>query len=264
VSRDVETSTEKLLATVDSAGVLRITLHNPKSLNSLTAEMLSGLQTLMAEASTADDVRAVLLVGAGQEAFASGADIGEHSARAHTGATNPDRGDFVTRLLACTKPVVAMIHGYCLGGGLLVAMSADIRLAAHDAQFSIPAARLGVAYPLAAVELLVDIVGRGAASKILLTGDRIDAHSALSMGLLTGVVPKADLAGVVEDMMQTLTRNAPLSMFAAKASIAHAGDIQRSRPSHVVAMIDEVWASADAKEGMDAFFAKRPPQFKGR
>lgn len=259
-----ETGTDKLQAEVDDAGVLRIVLDNPARHNSLTGRMLGGLQRLLAQASEDQAVRAILLRGAGETAFASGADIGEQSERASTGETNPDRGGFVPALLSCTKPVVAMIHGWCLGGGLLVAMTADIRIAADDARFSIPASRLGVAYPLAATHLLVDIVGRGAASDLLLSGDRIDAAEAHRIGLVSTVVPKGDLESTTEALLETLAANAPLSMAASKASIAHACDAQRNGTAEAIAMIDGVWASEDAKAGMTAFFAKQTPTFEGR
>ena len=210
MTRSIDTGTDNLRAEVDDAGVLRIVLDNPKSFNSLTAAMLTGLQDLLTDASLADDVRAILVVGAGDRAFASGADIGEQADRAAARTPNPDRGGFVPRLLACTKPVVALIHGYCLGGGLLVALTADIRIAADDAQFSIPAPRLGVGYPLAATELLVDIVGRGAAANMLLTGSRIDAAEAHRIGLVTSVVAKAEVDAAAEGVLATLAGNAPL------------------------------------------------------
>ncbi len=264
VTRIIETGTENLQAEVDDSGILRITLDNPRSFNSLTGKMLGGLQRLLADASDAPDVRAILVRGTGDKAFASGADIGEQSDRASTGTTNPDRGGFVHRLLSCTKPVVAMIHGYCLGGGLLVALTADFRLAADDARFSIPATRLGVAYPLEATELLVDIVGRGAASAMLLAGDRFGAEEALRIGLVTSVTPKAQLEAATETLLTTLASNAPLSMAASKQSIAYALSAEKPRRAEAEGVIDSVWASEDAAEGMEAFFAKRDPLFKGR
>ncbi len=258
------TGTDNLRAEIDGQGTLRVTLDNPERHNSLTGAMLGGVQRLFATASEDPDVRAILLRGAGETAFASGADIGEQSERAEAGKTNPDRGGFVPALLSCSKPVVAMIHGWCLGGGLLVAMTADIRVAADDARFSIPATRLGVAYPLAATQLLVDIVGRGAASDLLLSGDRIDAETALRIGLINRLVPKADLEAHVEELLGTLTTNAPLSLQVAKAGIAHACSATRDGEAEAIAQIDEVWASEDAKEGMAAFFAKRPPEWRGR
>jgi enoyl-CoA hydratase len=264
VSRSIDTGTDNLTAIVDDSGILRIELDNPKSFNSLTALMLSGLQTLFTAASNDPDVRAILVRGSGDKAFASGANIGEHSDRAESGTTNPDRGGFVHRLLTCSKPVVAMIHGYCLGGGLLVALTADFRLAADDARFSIPATRLGVAYPLEATELLVNIVGRGAATSMLLSGDRFGAVEAHRIGLVTAVSPKATLETTTETLLATLAANAPLSMAASKESLAFAVSAERPGRAKIEATIDAVWGSADAKEGMDAFFSKRDPEFKGR
>lgn len=264
MSARYDTDTDNLQTTLDELGILRIVLDNPERHNSLTAAMLGGLQQLFTLASGDPSVRAILVRGAGETAFASGADIGEQSERASAGQTNPDRGGFVPALLACTKPVVAMIHGWCLGGGLLVAMTADIRIAADDARFSIPAARLGVAYPLAATELLVEIVGRGAASDLLLSGDRIGAAEALRIGLVSRVVPKGDLEARTEDLMATLAANAPLSMTASKASISYACRPHDHSPDEVDHLIDAVWASQDAKDGMAAFFAKQTPSFHGR
>lgn len=258
-----DTGTDNLQAELDEAGVLRIVLANPERHNSLTGRMLVGLQRLFAAASDDDAVRAILLRGEGETAFASGADIGEQSDRASTGETNPDRGGFVPALLSCAKPVVAMIHGWCLGGGLLVAMTADIRVAADDARFSIPASRLGVAYPLAATHLLVDIVGRGAASDLLLSGDRIDAAEAHRIGLVSRVVAKDALEAETEALLSTLAANAPLSMTASKASITHACAAHRDGTADIIDLIDAVWSSEDAKAGMAAFFAKQTPTFRG-
>ncbi len=264
MTRQIDTGTDRLLAHIDDGGVLRIVLSNPDRFNSLTADMFVGIRRLLVGASDDDRVRAVLIRGAGDAAFASGADLGEQTERAETHTPNPDRGDFVPSLLSCTKPVVALIHGYCLGAGLIVAMTADLRIVADDAQFSIPATRLGVAYPLAAVQLLVEIVGRGAAARILLPGDRFDAAEALRLGLVTSVVPKAELESTVDGLLATLAASAPLSMAIAKASIANAATPLRHDVAELEARIDGAWASADAKEGMLAFFEKRPPAFEGR
>ena len=209
MTRRIDTGVEQLPAHVDEAGVLRVVLDNPTRHNSLSADMLAGLQRVLRDASDDDRVRAVLIRGRGERAFASGADIGEQSQRAASGTTNPDRGDYMARLQRCTKPVVAMIHGYCIGGGLMVAMAADIRIAADDAVFGVPAANLGVAYPLSAVHVLVDLVGRSWASDLCLTGERIDAETAATIGLVTRVHPKAELEDRTETLLDTLVAKAP-------------------------------------------------------
>lgn len=244
--------------------MLRVVLDNPARHNSLSADMLAGLQRVLRDASDDNGVRAVLIRGRGERAFASGADIGEQSQRAASGTTNPDRGDYMAILQRCTKPVVAMIHGYCIGGGLMVAMAADIRIAAHDAVFGVPAANLGVAYPLSAVHVLVDLVGRGWASDLCLSGERIDAETAAAIGLVTRIHPKGELEDRTEALLDTLVSRAPLSAIASKASVIHAVSASRAPTDDVVSLIDAVWRSHDAGEGMAAFFEKRAPNWLGR
>ncbi len=225
--------------------------------------MLAGLSVAFDHATNNPAVRAVVVRGEGEKAFASGADIGEHHSRAATRTRNPDRGDFLTGLRGCTKPVVAMIHGYCIGGGLMVAMAADIRIAADDAVFCVPAGNLGVAYPLAAVQALVDLIGAAWATDLALSADRINATTAQDIGLVTRVHPKAELESATEALLTRLAGNAPLSAQASKASVGYALSVQRPPTDDVVAIIDKVWASDDAKEGMAAFLEKRSPKWLG-
>ncbi len=264
MTHPISTRTEQLRARLDTEGVLRITLNNPERHNSLTADMLAGLLELFETASGNGDVRAVLVRGEGDRAFASGADIAEQAERASTRTRNPDRGSFMARLQLCTKPVVAMIHGFCLGGGLMVAMAADIRIASAEATFSIPPARLGVAYPLSAIHTLVDLVGRGWATDLCLTGRRIGASEALNIGLVTRVEPKEQLSERTDELLATIVAGAPLTHVASKLSITHAAATLRPPTNDVERAIDAAWASRDAAEGMRAFFDKRDPRFEGR
>ena len=158
-----------------------------------------------------------------------------------------------------------MIHGYCIGGGIMVALGADIRIAADDAQFAVPAAKLGVAYPYEAIQQLVSLVGPEWVSRILLTAERIGAADALRIGLVSQVVPKAELESVVVSLALGMAGLAPLSLRASKTSIGTV--VRGSQPGDLVAVAAAAaacWASGDFAEGRRAFAEKRPPRFEGR
>ena len=177
----METGTDRMIAYVDD-GVGWIVYNNPDKHNAMTADMLAAMPRIC-EAFAADpDVRTVVLRGTGEQAFISGADIaqldsGDIPRPAPTQAQMAENAG-TTRLSTLGKPVIAMIHGYCLGGGVMVALSADIRICSHTAQFGVPAAKLGVGYPYDATELLVALVGPGHAAEIMFSGRRIGAHEA--------------------------------------------------------------------------------------
>jgi len=202
-----------------------------------------------------DDVRVIVLRGAGPKAFASGADIsGLESQRSAA-------GDGLDRLSAQPKPVIAMIHGYCIGGGLMTALHADLRIAADDATFAIPAAKLGVGYPLDAAERLVAVVGPGAAAEILLTGDRFGVDRAATIGLVQRVVPPNELETEVRSIASTIAAGAPLTHAASRASISAATGGDRDA---AVEAIRTCWQSDDFAEGRAAFAARRSAEFTGR
>jgi enoyl-CoA hydratase/carnithine racemase len=236
------------------ASVGWVIIDNPERRNALTADMFRALAAGLAELDADAAIRVLVLRGAGTHAFASGADIGDLGS---VSATSP-RGP----LIEASKPIVAMIHGACMGGGLLVALGADIRICADDARFAIPAVRLGVAYPYDGVRQLVAAAGPSAAGEILLTGLDFRADDALRWGLVSRVVAAADLEVAVGGVVAAIGAGAPLSVHAAKTSIRAA---LAGAPSDAVDdAIRACWASEDFAEGRAAFAEKRLPVFRGR
>lgn len=256
----VPTSTDQVLARLDGP-VGWITLNRPERHNALSPEMLAGLDELLARWDADPDVRVIVLRGAGAKAFVSGADIG----RLGTGGLDQPSDRRQPRgMVATSKPVIAMIRGYCIGGGLGVALSCDLRIATPDSVFAIPAGRLGVAYPVNDLERLVALVGPGQASRLMLTAERVDAAEALRIGLIGEVVAADALEERVTALAQTIAANAPLTMQASKLGILSA--VRGGRSPYRDAADDAAsrcWSSDDFAEGRAAFAEKRPPTWTG-
>src|SRR4051812_5438699 len=202
---DLDLGTDRLRVERDGA-IGWIVYDHPERHNALTGDMVAAVPRAVAALAADDDVRVVVLRGAGERAFISGGDVG--GVRGDDGR-GPDPARMFAglggeALLDLDKPVIAMVHGWCLGGGLLTALCADLRVAADDAVFGIPAVRLGVGYPYDGADLLVQAVGTAHASEILLTGDRYPAADALRLGLVHRVVPKADLEAATRALADQL------------------------------------------------------------
>jgi enoyl-CoA hydratase/carnithine racemase len=258
--RTVSTLSEQVLAhVVDRVGW--ITLNRPEKRNAISDEMFAALSALADEWGRDDEVRVVVVRGAGEQAFASGADMGELD---HSTAGSPPSGARKGFTLQIPKPLIAMVHGFCIGGGLMVAMEADLRIAADDAVFAIPAGPLGAGYPLLGVQRLVSLVGPSHAASIMFTGDRFDARRALELGLVNEVVPRAQLEERVVALAGRIAENAPLSLAAAKAVIEATIGTPGATFGDAQALIDACWVSDDFREGRRAFTEKRRPEFRGR
>jgi enoyl-CoA hydratase/carnithine racemase len=258
----MKSPTERLRVHVE-AGVGWIVFDHPERHNALTPEMLEALPELARAMDAEPSVRVVVLRGAGERAFVSGGDIRQLDALDAV----PQRAQAAPRAtgsLPLQKPLIAMIHGWCLGGGLLYALAADLRIAADDAVFGIPVARLGVGYPYESVRALVSAVGAGAAAEVLFTGGRFGAADALRMGLVQRVVPKADLEPHVRALAAQIAAGAPLTLRAARAAIRRiAGDPGAPDEPTCRRWIAECWSSGDRAEGQRAFLEKREPVFRG-
>jgi enoyl-CoA hydratase len=264
----METGTDRMIAYVEQ-GVGWIVYNNPEKHNAMTADMLAAMPRIVEAFATDPDVHVVVLRGAGDRAFISGADISQLDS-GDIPRPPPTQGQMAEnagtmRLATLPKPVIAMIHGYCLGGGVMVALTADIRVCSHGAQFGVPAAKLGVGYPYDATEQLVALVGPGHAAEIMFGGRRIDAHEAERIGLVNRTVPKDELESTVRTLAGDIAANAPLSHVAHKLSIRAAvhGRMARER-GEVDAAIAAAWRSDDYAEGRRSFLERRPPQFRGR
>jgi enoyl-CoA hydratase/carnithine racemase len=214
------------------------------------------------------EVRVVVLRGAGEVAFVSGADISEFEGRRTGGDAAADyeaaTGRAFGAIAGLGKPVLAMIHGFCVGGGLATALAADLRYAADDAQFAIPAARLGLAYHPGGVEVLAAVVGPSAAKEILFTARRYSAGDALALGLVNRVFPKPGLESGVREIAAAIAANAPLTLRSAKLVVRELGREGPVRDRAAMAeSIRLCFESADYREGVRAFLEKRPPRFRG-
>lgn len=263
-----DTGTEMLLCEVDD-GIATVTFNNPSKRNALSAEIRHALPDLLDWLRESDEVRVVVLTGAGDQAFVSGADISEFAEQ----RTDPEAraaydrqfGEADRRWYALDKPIIAMIRGFCIGGGLLTAMKADIRIAADDAQFGVPAARLGLGYGYGGIDGLVRLIGPANTSELLFSARRYNAAEAHQMGLVNRVVAVDDLRDEVMDLARRIRANAPLTVAACKVGIQQTQrDPDRRDMERVNAMVDACFGSADYREGQKAFIEKRTPQFEGR
>jgi enoyl-CoA hydratase len=256
----------KMLADIEG-GVGTITFNNPDKRNAMSLEMWRGLVEILDAFADDASVRVLVLAGAGTKAFVSGADISQFDSQRADAAAQRDyevlTGAGRVRLAAFPRPVIARIKGYCLGGGLGIALQADLRIAAEDAEFGIPAARLGLAYGAGMVRQLVALVGPAQARMLLYTGTRIDAREAERIGLVNRTVPSEDLRDTVADLARTIAANAPLSIRAAKLAVAAAEAPASVEHDALEAAVAACFDSADYREGRAAFQEKRSPQFRG-
>ena len=260
--------TDKLLAHVDEHGIGWLSFNNPERRNAISLEMWQGLGDAL-EAFTHDDaVRVVVLQGAGGKAFASGADISEFDQQRANAEQRKRYSEIAERgrlgLARLHKPLIAKIQGYCIGGGLAVSLSADVRFASVGSTVGIPAARLGLGYEYAGVAALARLVGPSNARDLLFSARFVLADEAQRMGLVNFVVDEADLEARVRIYAKAMARNAPLTLRAAKAAINAYERYSRAETAEVDALVDTCFDSADYAEGRRAFAEKRPPQFSGR
>jgi len=258
----------KILKSV-TEGVGVVTFNNPEKRNAMSIEMWEGLGQALTELREDEDIRVVILTGAGDKAFMSGADISQFEKNRHNAQASEEynrRSDAQRALLAdYPKPTIACIRGFCLGGGMQVAMLADMRFASENSQFGIPAAKLGIAYGFEGLKHLVSLVGPSWARLILYTGMRIDSTEALRIGLVDRVMADGQLWNDTLEIARTISGNAPLAVKAAKITIAQVLKDKDERDMAAIKAISTACMdSEDFREGRQAFMEKRKPVFKGK
>ena len=263
----METSTDKVIAsTVGAVG--RMTFNNPAKRNAISLEMWRAIPEIMAAFAADDAVRVIVVAGAGGEAFAAGADISEFE-EVRASANAVAAYEATTRraqaaLAGADKPVIAEIQGFCVGGGVSVALTCDLRIASEEARFAIPAAKLGIGYGFGGLRHLVDLVGPTFAKEIFFTARLFDAGEALAMGLVNRVLPKAEVEAFVADYAADIAANAPLTLRAVKRIVDETLKDPAVRDLAMCeALVDACFASQDYVEGRQAFMEKRKPRFEG-
>lgn len=264
----MQLKTDKMIATKDN-GIGWMIFNNPERRNAMSLVMREAMAEIFETFARDDEVRVLVLRGAGGKAFVSGADISEFKDKRNSAEAEAEYAEAVGRsrkaMLAFDKPIIAMIEGFCVGGGMATALDCDIRLASDDSEFAIPAARLGLAYSFENLRQLSAVVGPAYAKQILFTGSRLTAKKALEIGLVNDVLPRTELEASVRAMAAQIAANAPLTIRAAKATIGEVYKDETARDMRrVETLIKACFDSRDFKEGREAFMEKRKPVFEGR
>ena len=245
-------------------GILTLTIHRPEALNALNGNVIDALSAALEAAQENREVRVIVLTGAGDKAFVAGADIKEFAdydqAQGEELARRGQR-DLFDRVEQSRKPIVAAVNGFALGGGLELAMAAHVRIASSNARMGLPEVSLGVIPGYGGTQRLAQIVGKGKAMEMVLTGGMIDAESALAFGLVNQVVDQELLLETAHVMAGKIAKNAPTALSAALDSVL--AGYSRDGFGVEIARFGECFATQDFKEGTTAFLEKRKPQFPG-
>jgi enoyl-CoA hydratase/carnithine racemase len=260
-------ATGKMIARKEG-GVGYLTFSNPERLNAVSLEMWQAVIDILADFRNDKGIRVVVLSGAGDKAFVSGADISkfeneraDEKAIAHYNET-VDRAN--AAIEDFPKPTIAMIRGYCVGGGLGIALGCDLRICADNARFALPAAKLGLGYGISGIKRFIEIVGPSFTKEFFFTARQFDAEEARMMGLANRVVPLAELEDYVTKYAAMIAANAPLTVEGTKFIVGEAlKDESRRDLKACAAAVDRCFRSGDYKEGRRAFMEKRKPLFTG-
>jgi len=260
--------TDRMIAEKDGA-IGWITFNNPARHNAVSLAMWEALLEIVQDYAQDGDIRVIVVKGAGEKAFVSGADISEFEEKRSSPETTRLYNDTAQRasraLKDVGKPTIAMIRGYCVGGGVSTALACDMRIAAEGSTFAVPAARLGLGYEFEGVRKLVDVVGPSFAREIFYTARQFTGQEALAMGLVNRLVPVEWLESYVRDYAASIAANAPLTVASIKTLVAQALKDESQRDMQLCQdVVDRCFNSADYVEGRQAFMEKRKPKFVGQ
>ena len=263
----MKTSTERMTANKEGA-IGWMLFNNPSRHNAVSMDMWQAVPEILSEFERDPDIRVVVLAGAGGKAFVSGADISEfgekRSSPEQISQYNSISSEANEAIIRCTKPTIAMIEGYCIGGGLGVALCCDLRLAADNSHFAVPAAKLGLGYAYGGIKRLADVVGPSFAKEIFYTARQFDSAEALQMGLVNRVRPATEIRNYVAEYARVIGEKAPLTIKSVKLSVNEAYKDPNTRDLDAAQRaVDVCFSSKDYVEGRTAFMEKRKPVFKG-
>ena len=261
------TQTDKMLARKEG-GVGILTFNNPERHNAVSLEMWEATKRILDGFAADDDIRVVVLTGAGGKAFVSGADISKFASERATleasRAYNVKSDAAYSSVADFPKPTIAMIKGYCIGGGVGLAVCCDLRICSDNSRFAVPAAKLGLGYGYSGLKRLVDIVGASFAKEIFYTARQFDAREAQTMGLVNRVVPAGELETYVKSITDMICANAPLTIKAVKFTVGEMlKDESKRNIARSVELVEQCFSSRDYTEGRTAFMEKRKPVFTG-
>ncbi|MEO6070353.1 MAG: enoyl-CoA hydratase-related protein [Chitinophagaceae bacterium] len=254
------------LITSLEAGIFTITINRPDKLNAINKAVMAELGSVIEEVENNELIKGVILTGSGSKAFVAGADITEFKGlNSEEGRALAKKGqDIFFSIERCTKPIVAAVNGFALGGGCELAMACHFRVASDNAKFGQPEVNLGLVPGYGGTQRLVQLIGKGRALELLMTGGMIDAASALQYGLVNYVVPPDELISKTTSLMQTITSKAPLALSRCIAAVNAVFDESKNGYEEEMKAFGECFDSEDMKEGATAFLEKRKPNFIGK